>query len=127
MIHALALSAILETGVGPWREMEVTGYYHGCTNPRSGKEPKTPQKTASGADAEPNWSVAASKEYPFGTVLEFSYRGIITRRIVHDRGADIVDGRLDLFTGSCDHAKRWGRRKIQVREIRRPLGARRKR
>ena len=124
MIPALALAAILETGAGPWRTMEATGYFHGCTNPRSGREPKKPQKTASGAEAEANWSVAASKEYPFGTVLELSYRGIITRRIVHDRGPDIVDGRLDLFTESCDHAKRWGRRRISVREIRRSLGSR---
>lgn len=119
---ALLLSGVLETGTGPWRTMEVTAYSHGCTMPRSGREPKKPQRTASGAEAEVNWSVAASKEYPFGTVLELSYRGIVTRRIVHDRGSDIVDGRLDLFMSDCARAKAWGRKRISVREIRRPLG-----
>ena len=121
MIEALAISAILETGTGQWRKMEVTGYSHGCTNPRSGKEPRRPQKTASHKEAEVNWSVAASEEFPYGTVLQLSYRGIVTTRIVHDRGPDIVNGRLDLFMESCGHAKRWGRRWIWVRELRRPL------
>ena len=106
----------------PWRKFEVSGYAHGCTMPASGIEHKQPQKTASGAEAEPNWTVAASREFTFGTVLELSHGGIVTTRIVHDRGRAITHGKLDLFMESCERALAWGRRQIMVREVRRPLG-----
>jgi 3D (Asp-Asp-Asp) domain-containing protein len=116
MLTALALSAVLETGYGPWKLHEVTGYSWKCG---------ATQRTASGVWPEINWSAASSKEdYPFGTVLQLSYRGITTTRIVHDRGPDITKGKLDLMMADCDRARVWGRKKIWVREVRRPLGAR---
>ena len=97
--------------------METTAYSWGCG---------ASQATSSGVWPEANWSVATGSEYPFGTVLELSYRGIITRRIVHDRFKHDKQGRIDLFVSDCDRAKAWGRKKIMVREIRRPLGSKRK-
>ena len=108
---------------GPWQRFVATGYGHGCTLPSSGKEHKDPQPTTYGVEAVPNWTVAASAEdFPFLTVLEISYDGIVTTRIVHDRGSAITKGRLDLFFSSCAKAKRWGKRVLWVREIRSPLG-----
>lgn len=112
---------------GPWQRFYVTGYSHGCTNPRSGKEPKRPQKQSSGSYPVPNWTVAAPPDMVPGTVIELSYRGILTTRIVGDTGPDIVRKpgrlpRLDLFMADCERAKSWGHHVVDVREIRRPLG-----
>lgn len=108
---------------GKWQRFIATGYSHGCTNPTDRPEPKYPQATASGLEAEANWSVAASPEdFPFLTVLEISFDGIITRRIVHDRGRDITKGRIDLFFSTCDRARQWGNKVVWLREVRRPLG-----
>ena len=107
---------------GKWERFVATAYSHGCTMPRSGMEFEDPQATASGREAEANWSVAASEEFPFLTVLQISYDGIVTTRIVHDRGLAITKGRLDFFVKDCKSAKRFGKKVIWVREVRRPLG-----
>lgn len=106
-----------------WHLYTVTAYSHGCTLPKSGVEHAEPQRAANGDWPEANWTVAASKDIPFGTVLELSYRGVVTTRIVGDRGRAIRRGRLDLFVESCDHAKRWGVRQVYVRVKTIPLGA----
>ena len=105
-----------------WRRFVATAYSHGCTNPRSGKEPSSPASTASRESAVPNWTVAADSEFPFHTVLEISYKGVPERYIVHDRGPDIVGNRIDVFLATCEEARRFGRRVVYVREVRRPLG-----
>lgn len=115
---------------GPWHRFLVTGYSHGCTNPRSGKEPKRPQRQSSGSWPVANWTVAAPPDMVPGTVIELSYRGILTTRIVGDTGPDIVRKpgrlpRLDLFMENCERANAWGHHVVDVREIRRPMGGRR--
>jgi 3D (Asp-Asp-Asp) domain-containing protein len=101
---------------------EVSAYAHGCIMPRSGIE-GPPQKAADGRWPVPHWTVAADPSHPFGTVLELSYQGILTSRVVGDRGRAIKGRKLDLFMDSCENARRWGRRVVMVREVRRPLGA----
>ncbi len=105
-----------------WTQYTVTAYHHGCIIPKNGIEGK-PRKAANGEWPEANWTVAAPPSLPFGTVLELSYQGIITTRIVGDRGRAIKGKRLDLFVSDCERAKAWGRRVVWVREIRRPLGS----
>lgn len=127
---ALGDSATLEARAPraePFRPYLVSAYSHGCTNPRSGREPRAPRPSSSTEWPEANWSVAAPPEIPYGTVLELSYRSVLTTRIVHDRGPDIIAApgklpRLDLFVGSCSRATDWGMRVVWVRELRRPLG-----
>lgn len=104
-----------------WAPYTVTAYAHGCTMPRGAEG--SPKLTASGSVAEPNWTVAAGPDLPFGTVLMLSADGIVTSRIVHDRGRLIQGRRLDLFMASCEQARRFGRRTVWVKELRRPLGA----
>lgn len=106
---------------GKWRQFQASGYAIGCTMTLSGAEPDH-DITASGHRLVPNWSVATSSEFPFWTVLEISYRGIVTRRIVHDRGRMITKGTVDLAFEDCQRARSWGRRKVWIREVRRPLG-----
>lgn len=103
-----------------WQDFIVTAYHHGCIMP-VGKE-GGPRKAANGRWPEVNWTIAAPKEFPFGTVLELSVDGIVTTRIVGDRGRAIKGKRLDLFVESCDHARRWGRRRVSVRVLTQPLG-----
>lgn len=113
---------ILEPSAGgPWRPFEATGYAIGCTMTLSGIEPNH-KLAASGVPLAPNWSVAAHREFPFGTVLELSHGGILTTRIVHDRGRMIGPGKLDLAFEDCNRARRFGRRTVWAREVRRPLG-----
>ena len=107
---------------GPWGQMEVTAYSHGCTRPR-GPE-KAPQRAADGQWPVANWTVAAGPQYAFGTVLELSHAGVVTRRVVGDRGRAIKGRRLDLFVEDCERARRWGRKLVSVRVVREPMGGR---
>jgi len=118
---ALPGAAYLEpAAAGPWETWEATAYSHGCIRPR-GPEGK-PRKAADGRWPTPNWTVAAGPHYAFGTVLELSHGGIVTRRVVGDRGRAIQGRRLDLFVADCGRARAWGRRKVFVRVVRQPLG-----
>lgn len=119
---ALALALVPVSIDASWAWYTVTAYSHGCIRPKSGVE-RGPQKAANGKMPVPNWSVAADPSLPFDTVLELSYQGIVTTRIVHDRGRDIKKNRLDLFVSDCERARMWGVRRVWVREIRRPLGS----
>lgn len=90
---------------------EVTAYSHGCTLPRSGREPVA-QRAANGRWPIADLTVAAdTRIHPFGS--EVLIEGLGFRR-VHDRGADIVGRRLDLFVDSCREARRFGRRWLRV-------------
>lgn len=117
----LGLCLLASTVDAEW--YTVTAYSFGCILPKSGIEPIGKTRAANGKWPEANWTVAAPKELPFDTVLELSYQGIITTRIVGDRGRAIKGKRLDLFVANCERAKAWGRRRVWVREIRRPLGS----
>lgn len=95
-----------------WIEWEVTAYSHSCTMPKGGKEYSQPQLTASGKPAIPNLTVAAGPHLPFGTRILLSHDGILSPRIVQDRGRAIVGHRLDLFVTDCASARLWGRRRV---------------
>lgn len=90
---------------------EVTAYSHGCTLPRSGREP-IPQRAANGRWPIADLTVAAdTRIHPFGSEVLIEGLGF---RLVHDRGAAIVGRRLDLFVDSCREARRFGRRWLRV-------------
>ena len=107
---------------GPWTRMEVTGYSHGCTRPRGGIEHATAQRAANGQWPLPGTSVAASRDIPFGTILELRYEHHSYYLLVEDRGSDITRGRLDIFFGTCGEANTWGRKRLDVRVRRLPEG-----
>lgn len=90
---------------------EVTAYSHGCTLPRSGREPVA-QRAANGRWPIADLTVAAdTRIHPFGSEVLIEGLGF---RLVHDRGAAIVGRRLDLFVDSCREARRFGRRWLRV-------------
>lgn len=90
---------------------EVTAYSHGCTLPRSGREP-IPQRAANGRWPIADLTVAAdTRIHPLGSEVLIEGLGF---RLVHDRGAAIVGRRLDLFVDSCREARRFGRRWLRV-------------
>ncbi len=106
---------------GEWFEVTASAYAVGCTMPK-GEEPNH-SLTASGAELIPNWHIATDKHYPFGTVLQLSYDGIVTNRLVADRGRGIKGkNRIDLAMADCDRAKAWGVRKVWARVLSTPLG-----
>ena len=108
--------------VPEWQRWIVTSYAHGCIMPESGVE-GPPRRAADGSWPEANWTVAADPQYAFGTVLELSHQGILTTRKVGDRGGRIKGPhRADLFVASCEQARRWGVRSVDVRVVREPMG-----
>jgi 3D (Asp-Asp-Asp) domain-containing protein len=70
--------------------------------------------TASGKRAMPYITVAASKEYPFGTILVDA--ATQQRYIVEDRGGAIKGNRLDLYLGQSNvmEAQKYG---VKYREF----------
>ena len=89
---------------------EVTAYSHGCTLPRSGREPH-PQRAANGRWPVADVTVAADPSHPFGSEVLIEGLGF---RTVGDRGHAIKGRRLDLFVDSCREARAFGRRFLRV-------------
>lgn len=112
---AITLTFTSDTEAVEWKPYVVTAYSHGCTLPRSGKERKHKQKGANNQWPIANLTIAADRSIPFGTVMEFSYSGIVSKRIVGDRGHAITGNRIDLFMKDCESALRWGIRTIYAR------------
>ena len=131
---ALFMLYATKSQASEWKPYIATAYYHGCTcdtfkivkgRMKCERHPTkvTPRRGANGKWPEVNWTVAAPKKYPFGTVLEIGHGGIVTSRIVGDRGGAIGTGRLDFFVKSCEWADIFGVKKVWVRVKSIPLGA----
>lgn len=61
--------------------------------------------TASGVKATPNHTIAAPKEYPFGSKIEID--GIMYT--VEDRGGNIKGNCIDIYVNSHEEARQKGR------------------
>lgn len=61
--------------------------------------------TASGWNAEENWTIAADEMYPFGTVIYIEGLG---ERMVMDRGSAIHGNHIDLYYENHEQACEWG-------------------
>ncbi len=70
-----------------------------------------PKITASGRPTQPNISIAAPKDIPFGTWMWIE--GIGLRR-VDDRGKAIKGNKIDICFHTKKEALQWGRRKVRV-------------
>jgi 3D (Asp-Asp-Asp) domain-containing protein len=73
--------------------------------------------TRSGVRAQPGVVAADIRRLPLGTRLRVlapgqSYAGVYT---VLDTGSRISGRDLDIFMASCAHARRFGKRPVQVR------------
>ena len=101
---------------GEWEAWEASAYSHNCTLSLGGERPA--QRGANGEWPVPNLTVAADPAIPFGTRLLISYDGIVTERMVGDRGRAIRGKKLDLFMSSCTAARTWGRRIVSVKILR---------
>lgn len=72
-------------------------------------------RTASGTMTTPG-IVAAGPSWRFGSRLRIhGLPGVFT---VADRGGAVTDGVIDVWTGSCRKAWRWGRRFRRVAVLR---------
>ena len=109
---SLLASTVSTYTLNGWHRYEVSAYSHGCIMPRSGKESNHKHRGANGQWPIPNLTIAADPSIPFGTVMELSYDGIITKREVGDRGEAIKGNRIDLFVETCAKARQFGRKII---------------
>ena len=133
-VKAGPISDIMEAPEpGPWMNMTLTAYGHGCrcdrleTLPGGRKRchqfPGPPRVAKNGRFPVDGVTVAVPKSIPFGTLLEIRHNNRSFYRVATDHGSDIGPGRMDLFFASCDDADDWGRKEdIQVRVRREPLG-----
>lgn len=77
--------------------------------------------TASGTIPRVGVTVAAPRSVPFGTVVLVEVPGIgKLRRRVEDRTARRHDGVWDVLVASHAEAKRFGRRNVTVRILKKP-------
>ncbi len=70
-----------------------------------------PNITASGAKSDPNVTIAAGKELPFGTQVFIPGIG---NRTVQDRGGAITDGHIDIMFATQQQALEYGRQDITI-------------
>ncbi len=89
-------------------EYEVTAYCH-CVKCCG----KSDRMTASGYRLK-DGDLCIAADLPFGTVLSVPGYGIAT---VLDRGGAIKGKRLDLYFDTHQKALNWGRKTLQIREI----------
>lgn len=75
---------------------------------------KTDGITASGTKATAGKTIAAPKQYAFGTKIEIAGMGTY---VVEDRGGAITGNKLDVYFDSHSEALKFGRRQLQIRVI----------
>ncbi|RBP68247.1 uncharacterized protein DUF348 [Alkalibaculum bacchi] len=88
--------------------IEATGYCscHKCCGPYDGST------TASGISPAEGRTVAASKNYSFGTKVYIPY--FSNTFVVEDRGGAIQGNRIDIYFSSHQEALRFGRRTLEA-------------
>lgn len=90
----------------------VTAYTAGVESTGKSKGDKDYGITASGEDVYQGRTLSCPKSIPFGTKIEIEGYGV---RICEDRGAHIVNGRLDIYMERLYDAQQFGRQKLQVK------------
>ena len=81
-----------------------------------------PQRAANGNWPLPGVTVAVPREIPWGTILELRYENRSYYMLAEDSGSRITTGHIDVFFGSCADARTWGRKWLDVRVRRLPIG-----
>lgn len=66
--------------------------------------------TASGTIPKANWTIAASKNYPFGTLIYIEGYGTFC---VEDRGGAINDNKIDIYFSTHQEACNFGRQYLK--------------
>ena len=78
---------------------------------------KTNAITASGKKAKANYTIAASRTYPFGTIFYIDYMKNTPSGgwyVVQDRGGAITDNKIDIFFDTHSDALKFGRRNLDA-------------
>jgi 3D (Asp-Asp-Asp) domain-containing protein len=75
---------------------------------------KTNGITASGTKATAGRTIAAPKNYPFGTKIEIAGMGTY---VVEDRGGAITGNKIDIYFDSHAEALKFGRRNLQIKVL----------
>lgn len=94
---------------------EVTAYTSGVES--TGKRPGDAGYgvTASGKTVQEGVTAACPPSLAFGTRLVIEGVG---ERVCHDRGGDIVEGRLDVYIADLGQALKFGRQTLEVEILR---------
>ena len=97
-----------------WLTFEATAYSAGPES--TGKSPGDADYgiTASGRHVQQGRTIACPKSIAIDTRMEIEGLGI---RTCDDRGADITDGRLDVYFENVADAREFGRRTVRARII----------
>lgn len=91
---------------------EVTAYTAGYESTGKHKGDKNYGLTASGEYVKANRTIACPKSISFGTKIQIEGYGVF---ICEDRGAHIVNGRLDIYMVNLNDALDFGRRTLRVK------------
>lgn len=75
---------------------------------------KTNGITASGTKATAGRTIAAPKNYAFGTKIEIAGMGTY---VVEDRGGAITGNKIDIYFDSHQEALQFGRRQLQIKIV----------
>lgn len=75
---------------------------------------KTNGITASGTKATAKRTIAAPKNYAFGTKIEIAGMGVYT---VEDRGGAITGNKIDVYFNTHQEALQFGRRNLQIKVV----------
>ena len=75
--------------------------------------------TASGTVPKANWTIAASRQYPFGTLIYIEGYGTYC---VEDRGGAINNNKIDIYFGTHSEACNFGRRYLRGYVVRMGYG-----
>lgn len=83
-----------------------------------GKSPDSPtyEITANGVKAKAWYTVAAGKDYPFGTIIYVPYFADKPNGgwfIVQDRGGAITNNKLDVYMNTENECRQFGRRNLE--------------
>lgn len=95
-----------------WKTFEVTAYTNGYES--TSKNPDHPEYgiTASGKPTQKHSTIACPPSMDFGTQIYIPKMNNIYT--CSDRGADIVEGRLDIYMSSLEDARAFGRRTLEI-------------
>lgn len=103
-----------ESAGGVLQVFEITAYTAGFESTGKVKGDEGYGVTASGEVVSEGRTAACPPSIPFGTKLEIEGMGVY---VCEDRGADITEGRLDIYTDSLDEARQFGRKTLEVNII----------
>lgn len=114
-IKSVAIATMIDEN--NYEIFNVTAYTNGYESTQKRKGEDGYGITASGEKTKAMHTAACPKSMPFGTELYIPY--FDNTFVCEDRGGAIKAGKLDIYMETVDEALEFGRRKLEVRVIKR--------